>query len=108
MAAPSSTYCVATSNMVAVVSTTAGAVSATTALVRSSCEPGVGAASGTAMKPACMAARNATMYGRPCGAMISARSPTAPCWLISSARLRVRRYSADQVRVSTTPAGSRS
>ena len=59
-AAPSSTYCAAMSNTAVVVSTTVGEVSVTTALTRSSCEPGTGTDSGTATNPACMAPRNAT------------------------------------------------
>ena len=60
-AAPSSTYWAAMSNTAEVVSITVGDVSVTTALIRSSCEPGTGTESGTAMNPACMAPRKATM-----------------------------------------------
>jgi hypothetical protein len=74
-----------------VVSATVGEVSVTTALSRSSWEPGTGTASGTAMNPACMAPRNATTNSSPCGATISARSPGAPCLLTSSAMFSVRR-----------------
>jgi hypothetical protein len=44
-----------------VVRMTDGDVSARTALTRSSCDPAWGTDSGTAMKPASMAARKATM-----------------------------------------------
>lgn len=54
-------YSVTVAAAAAVVSTTAGPVSASTALTRSSCEPGWGTDSGTAISPAWIAARNATM-----------------------------------------------
>ena len=53
------TYSWTISELADVVSTTAGAVSAMTALTRSSCEPANGSGSGTAMKPASMEPRKA-------------------------------------------------
>ena len=61
-----------------VVRITDGAQSASTAEIRSSCVPNIGTDSGTAMKPASIAPSSPTMYSRPCGARIAARSPTDP------------------------------
>ena len=102
------TYSLTIAALEDVVRTTVGEVSAMTALTRSSCDPANGRGSGTAMNPASIEPRNATMYSMPCGARMTARSPVVPCFAISRARFCVRRNSWDQVTSSTLPAQSSS
>src|ERR1700742_1730835 len=90
----------------AVVRITVGVVSAKTALTRSSWVSTDGTDSGTAIRPACIAPRNATMYSSPCGARMTARSPTAPCCATAIATLSDLRYACAHVRRAGTPAQS--